>query len=287
MDIKRPGLGASIGVILRHRRLRRGGLEVLKQAVREFFLPQFQSLLLPGTRPVAVVSHPLDDALPFAPSLFRRYLSYFTLWLKTLGCLHRIYGNTVLGDIEGMMRDVCLLYRASGRVYRRFQSTTTSRRAAPANPYFVLIALFDPHLHCIPSLHVLTICYNYHQTRKIVGRHDGSRAGPGGRLAVQACAWALQITEAVLLVKQHSLLDIGPSLFLLSRLFPEYDDEEIRRFISRLFTHTPGLPRCTAAQVRAEILGSYEEVLAREAKDANRHPTEILLGYLREKQNLP
>jgi hypothetical protein len=281
MDIERLSLGASIRLILRHFRLRQRGIQVFKAAVREFFLPQFWSRLLPGIRPVAVVSHPLDDCLPFDPRLFRRYLGYFTVWMKTLSCLYRIYGKLALGDIDGMMQGVVLLYDASGQVYRRCQSTTTSRRTAPANPYFLLIALFDPHLHCIPSLHVLTICYNYLQTRKIVMRLDPGRAS-GSRLVAETYRSALRITEATLLVKQHSLLDIGPSLFLLSRLFPDYDDREIRRFVSELFAGIPILDPDSATRVRGAILRSYEELLARQREHRDSPPTEIVLDFLRE-----
>jgi hypothetical protein len=281
MDIERLDLGASIRLILHHRPLRRRGIEVFKAAVREFFIPQFQSRVLPGIRPVAVVSHPLDEALPFNPNLFRRYLGYFTVWMKTLWCLYRIYGKPALGDIEAMMRDIVLLYEVSGRVYRNCQSTTPSRCAAPANPYFLLIVLFDPHLHCIPSLHVLTICYNYHQTRQIVTRLDGQSA-LGSRLAVETYRSALRITEAILLVKQHSLLDIGPSLFLLSRLFPDYDDGEIRRFVSELFADPPVLAAETACRIRREILKSYEELLRRQGRRPEQSPTDILLDYLKD-----
>jgi hypothetical protein len=286
VDIERLGVGASIRLILRHNRLRKMGIEFFKAAVREFFVPQFQSRLLPGIRPVAVVGHPLDDSLPFVPRLFRRYLGYITVWLKTLSYLYRTYENFALADIEGMMGDIVLLYAASGTVYRRCQSTTTSRRSAPANPYFLLIVLFDPHLHCIPSLHVLTICYNYHQTRKIVMRLDPNGAACS-QVVAETYKLALRITEATLLVKQHSLLDIGPSLFLLSSLFPDYGEMEIRRFVSELFSRSPILDPDAAARVRRVILQSYEELLALQGGRRDSPPTDIVLDYLWERVKSP
>jgi len=281
MDIERLSLVASIRLILRHRRLRERGIKVFKAALREFFIPQFCSLLFPGIRPVAVISHPLDDSLPFHPRLFHRYLGYFTVWMKTLSGLYRIFGNSALEDIEAMMRDVIRLYDAAGRVYRHCQSTTTSRRTAPANPYFFLVFLFDPHLHCIPSLHVLTICYNYHQAGNTAMRLDPYGVS-GNRLAAAAYRAALRITEATLLVKQHSLLDIGPSLFLLSRLFPDYGEREIRQFVSDLFADTPGLAPHTATRARQLILTGYEQLLTRQHRRRNSTATEIVLDYLLE-----
>ena len=280
MDLERLSLGASIRLILRHGRLRRSGIQLFKAALREFFLLQFRSRRQPGIRPVAVVFHPLDDSLPFNPGLYPRYLGYFTVWMKTLSCLYQRYGKSALGDIEGMMRDVVLLYHAAGRVYRRCQSTTTSRRAVLANPYSLLIVAFDPHLHCIPSLHVLTICYNYHQARKIVMKLD-QKSVSGDELAAQTYRLALRITEAILLVKQHSLLDIGPSLFLLSRLFPEFDDREIRRFVSELFAGAPCLDPDTATQARRVILESYRELLALQRGRRDCAPTDVVLDYVR------
>ena len=281
MDIESFSPGESVRLILRHGRLRHRGIQVFRAAVRQFFLPQFQSRLFPGIRPVAVVSHPADDCLPFVPGLFRRYLAYFSVWLRTLSYLYRIYGKIVLGDIERMMLDVVRLYEASGKVYRRCQSTTTSRRSAPANPFFLLITAFDPHLHCIPSLHVLTICYNYHRTRQITTRLD-----PGGVTGCRLTAWtyaaALRITEAVLLVKQHSLIDIGPSLFLLSRIFPDYDAGEIRSFVSDLFADTSLVDLRTARRVRAAILASYQEMQALQRRLRDCPATDVLLVYLEE-----
>jgi hypothetical protein len=286
MDVESLSPGKSVRLILSHGSLLQRGIQVFAAAVREFFLPQFQSRLFPGIRPVVVVFHPADDSLPFVPSLFRRYLAYFTVWLNTLSCLYRIYGKLAVEDIEKMMRDVVRLYEVSGKVYRRCQSTTTSRRSAPANPYFLLIAAFDPHLHCIPSLHVLTICYNYHRTLQITRRIDPDGI-PGCRLAAQTYAAALRITEAALLVKQHSLLDIGPSLFLLSRLFPDYDEGEIRRFVSDLFADTSLVDRRTAHRVRAVILKSYEELRALQRRQRDCPATDLLLVYLREIARVP
>ena len=71
MDILRLKLGRSIGLILKHGCLLPRGIEVFKAAITEFFLPQFQTRLLPGIRPISVVPHSLDTSLPFVPSCVR------------------------------------------------------------------------------------------------------------------------------------------------------------------------------------------------------------------------
>jgi hypothetical protein len=104
---------------------------------------------------------------------------------------------------------------------------------------------------------------------------------PGRMLAGESYRAALRITEAILLVKQHSLLDIGPSLFLLSCLFPGYGTEEITRFVSDLFADTPFLAPDAAARLRRVILEGYEELRARQERGSC-VPTAVVLEYLRE-----
>ena len=282
MDILRLKLGRSIGLILKHGCLRPRGIEFLKAAITEFFLPQFQTRLFPGIRPISVVQHREDASLPFVPSCVRSYLGYMAIWLKTLQYLYDAFGKQALTDIEQMIRDICLINYAAGRVYRLCQSTSTSRRTPPLNPYFILIRLFDPHLHCIPSLHVMTICYNYYKTRQIVMKLKDGQAGKEiyTEAVAQTYTLALQITEAILLVKQHSLIDVGPSLFLLSSLFPDYDQREVKRFIGGLFENRRVIEPETKARLRAVILQTYEKMLVRKRLHPDKKATDILVEFL-------
>lgn len=282
MDILGLKLGRSIGLILKHGCLLPRGIEVCKAAITEFFLPQFQSRLFPGIRPIMVMEHREDNTLPFLPSCVRSYLGYITIWLRTLQYLFNTFGRRALRDIEQMIRDLCLIYYAAGRVYRRCQSTTTGRRTPPLNPYFILIRLFDPHLHCIPSLHVMTMCYNYHRTRQIVLKLSSGEAGksPNGKAVAQTIALALKITEATLLVKQHSIADIGPSLFLLSCLFPDYNQREVKRFVRGLFENRPVIGQDPLARLRLGILQTYEEMMHRKLLYPYKEATDIIVEFL-------
>jgi len=283
LEILQLKLGSSIGLILGHACLLSRGIELLKAAITEFFLPQFQTRLLPGIRPVSVVQHQEDSSLPFVPNRVPGYLGYIAIWLKTLRFLYNAFGKRALPDIEQMMRDLRLIYYRAGRVYRRRQSTT-HRPTPPLNPYFILMRLFDPHLHCIPSLHVMTMCCNYHKTRQIVMKLGPGQAGKEtcGKAAAQTYALALQITEVVLLVKQHSLVDIGPSLFLFSSLFPGYDEAEAKRFIGALFEHHQAIGPGTKARLRAAILQTYEDLLDRKRRHPDKEATDILVEFIEE-----
>ena len=96
----------------------------------------------------------------------------------------------------------------------------------------------------------------------------------------QTYTLALQITEVMLLVKQHSLVDIGPSLFLLSSLFPDYDQREANRFISELFENRRVIGPQSMARVRNGILQTYEEMLSRKRSYPHKEATDIIVEFL-------
>ncbi len=273
------GLAKSVFLILGHGSLFPRGIELLKAALGQFFYPQFQTKLMPGIRPVAVLHHPYDSLLPFVPKLARCYLGYMTVWLKTIQYLYSAFGEEAIADIEQTFQDICLLYYTAGKVYRKCQSTTTTRRTDLFNPHFLLIYLFDPHLHCVPSLHVMTVCYNYLKARQIIDKHSPDKKKHALALR-QTYRLALHITETILLVKQHSVMDIGPSLFLLSSLFPEYDQAEVKRFTEDLFHGTPFSDLEAANKIRGQIYNSYRSLVRLRAKDGHQKSAEIILGFL-------
>jgi hypothetical protein len=256
-------------------RLVKRWLALIWNAVDHFFLPQFASRLRPHLRPVATLSHPLDRDIPFRPREVVAYLGYMTFWFKTLRWFHDHIGAAALPDILRSMDEVLRLYREAGAIYRRCQSTTSTRAPLPGHPYFALIYLVDPHLACIPSLHILLICHNEIGAAHILGRHG--RAGGESREFLQAVREeARRITEAVLLVKQHSVVDVAPTLFLLTALYPSFQRQEVRDFVGRLFCDWPR-PEAYKQSLRALILTTYEELLAEyEARGRTGHREQIV-----------
>jgi hypothetical protein len=68
-----PGFKPVLMILGRPRLLKRG-LSLAWHALYHFFLPQFQTRLMPWVRPVAVLGHPLDRFIPFRPGEVRTYL---------------------------------------------------------------------------------------------------------------------------------------------------------------------------------------------------------------------
>lgn len=283
---KREGLNVnrlkpveSLLLIISHRRLFLPGLRVLAAAVTEFFYPQFETRLRPGIRPIVAISHPLDGLLPFVPREIATYLGYIGGWLKSLLYLYKAFGKRAFPDIEQALRELRLIYLAAGNVYRKCQSTTTGRPLCLDNPRFLLIRVFDPHLHCIPSLHVMTVCYAYFHFRRVVWAHR-SNPSTHERAIRQVYRLALRVTEAMLLIKQHSLADVGPSLFLFSCLFEDYDKKEVWRFLSDLFDASVLIPEADKWELRRQIYDSYLEMQRRARRRSFRTSTELLLDLL-------
>jgi hypothetical protein len=265
-------------MVLGRPRLLKRGLNLAWHALYHFFLPQFQSRLMPWVRPVAVVGHPLDRLIPFRPREVRTYLGYMGFWMKSMLFLYDQLGKPALPDIRDSFDQVCLLYREAGSIYRRCQSTTTTRPAMPPNPYFVAVYLFDPHLHCIPSLHILLVCYNQHQLVEILHRHGRLDAGclPAVR---EAEAQAVRVSEAILSVRQHSLLDIAPSLFLLTALFPGFGRKAVDEHVRRLFRGWK-LPERVKCSMRSCILEGYRAMMREHAAGKKNGHREVLLRFL-------
>ncbi len=133
----------------------------------------------------------------------------------------------------------------------------------------------DPHLACIPSLHILLICHNEIGAAHILRRH-GLSAGENQEFLDAVREEAKRITEAVLLVKQHSVVDVAPTLFLLTALFPDFRREEVRDFVGRLFRDWPR-PEAYKQSLRALILSTYDEFLAEyEARGRSGYREQIL-----------
>jgi hypothetical protein len=278
-------LFAGLWVVVTHLRLLVRGVELLVLAIREFFLPQFATRLFTGLRPVVLIDHPLDDRIPFQPEYVQLYLSFIQVWIQGLGALYTRFGNEAIGDIERSIRHLCRLYITAGKVYKRCQTTTARRRGPLLSPHFLLIRLSDPHLHCIPSLHVLILCYNYMELRRVLWRRVGRADDP---IAAAAYVAALHVIRSTLLVKQHSLSDIGPSLFALSELFPDYDEGQVEDFVGNLFGGMHGIPSQTAAGLREAVLADYRSLKpAIPGGGAQASIEERLLEYIRRWEPRP
>lgn len=262
------------------------GVRIAAEAFRSFFLPQFENLVF-RRRPVANVDHPLDPSVPFDPSYVGKYTDFVRLWMGTFFKLDRLYGPRAEEEIGDFLDAIRSLYAEAGTVYKAVHSTTT-RPSRNCNLHFAIIHAFDPHLECVPSLHVMLVVSNWLLAAEIVEALGFDRAeglGPDEVLGWLGCLRdeALAITESVLLVKQHSINCIGASLFYLKRRFPRFGERETAAFMADLFS-SGSIEPDTAEALRSTALG----LCASLEKDFARHPSrgwqgpilDFLRGYL-------
>ncbi|MDR0599431.1 MAG: hypothetical protein LBG84_05040 [Treponema sp.] len=286
-----PAAGLAVLRLLSHPALFRRGLRYLSAVWRKFFFFQYRAALFPGGPPVAQVDHPLDERIPFNPRFIRIYLDFVAHWIRAAAFLRTRYGKGAFGKrgvaLAGdFIRSTTELYAFALQVYSRHLSTTKRPRYLK-NPRFWVIHATDPHLMCVPSLHVMIVVHCYTKFRGLVrdmGEEEALRP-----LTERLFREALAITEAVLYVKQHSVNCIAAALYTMSRFDSSlFSPAEAERFVSSLFGTPPppgyapfyGGARVQEGQIpriREHIAGLYRSFLEGGGGDW----TEPLLGYLR------
>ena len=261
-----------------------------------FFLRQYIAAFLPGRIPVSAVDHPLDKKIPFTPSWVTIYLDFVHFWIRMLSFLFRRYGRGGYAAARDFILSMGNLYAFAAEVYKKNLSTT-KRPFYIARPRFFVIHLLDPHLMCIPSLHVMVVIHTYTQFAAIV-----KSLGDEDKLREQALEMkhgALAISQAILFVKQHSVNCIPAALYAMTCFSPElFPPKEAEAFTELLFSPPPAaekappggrvhpstapltpLPEADKAEIKRHILTLYRRFLAE--RDTAKPWIEPLLNFLR------
>jgi hypothetical protein len=126
------------------------------------------------------------------------------------------------------------LYSFASEVYMKNLSTT-KRPFYIARPRFFVIHALDPHLMCIPSLHVMVVIHTYTKFLEIA-KYLGEEEKLKGQ-AEEVKQGALAISQAILYVKQHSVNCIPAALYAMTCFSPElFPKEEAEAFTNSLFS---------------------------------------------------
>ena len=237
--------------------------------LKEFFFLQYFEKFHILRIPVVHVDHPLDKKIPFTPSKVGIYLDFINLWVRPLAMLVKKFGFWHASRLtKKWMLRFRKLYQCCGKIYH-FRLTTTDRPKYKEMREFRQIHALDPHFLCVPSLHVSTVFLAWGFYRKIFGEEDFTE--------IEKTLWgeelykcALEITETVLYVKQHSVNCIPAALYLATANFPELvSEDDALKFISDMFAKPEGFSNEDADLVRAHIKSTYEKYLSEGAESAN------------------
>ncbi|HOZ71887.1 MAG TPA: hypothetical protein PK179_05180 [Spirochaetales bacterium] len=229
--------------------------------IGRFFLDQYAhaARLRKGSSPVRVknVEHPLDAIIPIRYEAARVYLTFVKLWMDALGYFrHRLgkaFDDVVIEFLAGLGR----CYSDAGSVYGRCLSTTRRPDTAPSLRLAFVYAV-DPHLFCVPSLHVLVVCYTYFRLRELLAATG--EAERFGRELGALRSRAVEITESILYVRQHSVNCIPTALAMLSVIAPGYDEVEAKAFMAELFARDAEVEPGARARVLDYMTSLYDQV---------------------------
>ena len=200
-------------------------------------------------------------------------MHFYPLWVKCLYFLYREFGRRSLPTIGVFMHEIADLYLEAAKVYRVCQSTT-KRPKYLGSAHFRIIHLTDPHLHCVPSLHVLVVVLNSIRFCQFVDRlsHNGAAYAKQKRYVYTQ---AVEITNSILYVKQHSVNCIPAALYALSKYAGEFTENDARAFIDDLL-------RNDRLETREEIVRfihtRYQSFMESELNGSYRN---VLIDYLR------
>jgi hypothetical protein len=217
--------------------LRPAAIRCIASILYNFFFRQYRAALLPGRVPVSKVDHPLDLKIPFVPSWITIYLDFVTYWTRMLGFLLHTYRRRAYGAVREFIVSMGRLYSFAAEAYQKNLSTT-SRPFYIARPRFFVVHLFDPHLMCVPSLHVMVVIWTY--TRFTAILRSFNEAGRRAAQIEEMKQGALAVTQAILFVKQHSINCVAAALYAMTCFGGEmFPPEEAEAFIKLLFWEAP------------------------------------------------
>jgi hypothetical protein len=229
---------------------------MIKSIIYNFFYLQYRAVLFPKKVKISQVDHPLDKAIPFTPSWIDVYMDFSPFWIRTQAFLAKAFGKAADPYIADFIRGINDMYTLAGQVYKQNLSTT-HRPFYLRKPGFVSIHLFDPHFMCIPSLHVMVIIMTYTRMRRVLACLGAEKEYELELELVRR--HALDITESVLYVKQHSINCIAAAMYAMTCydeiLFPV---SEARAFVDALFIDGGhNIPDVSRGAIREYIFDLY------------------------------
>lgn len=221
----------------------------LKTVILEFFLLQFAVKWRWRKARVVQVHDQLDTHVPFRPDLSDTYLDFINFWIRPLNFTILRFGRKrALPHLARFMEAIGTAYHQAARVYKVCMSTTP-RPPAGNHKNMKTIHRLDPHLLCVPSLHIAVVVLA-HSFFTDVFRQEGMEAEELERYSKELWDGAVEIGQTVLYVKQHSVNCIPAALYMMTHLLKDqFTIQRATEFIDCLFATVSDI----APQHRQEI----------------------------------
>lgn len=246
--------------LLSGRETRKASLEFMKVAFHNFFMLQTKQKLKITKIPVVNIDHVLDEQVPFIPKKVKIYLDFVSFFIRIMGMFIKELGvKNGSAYCVRIINYIKQLYLDAATIYR-LVLTTTNRPFYIKTPKFLTIHLFDPHLLCVPSLHVSIVSGVWALVRKLFNEEDCKIDEEKKETFLkQIYDGAVRITESVLFVKQHSLNCVGAALYMISAtgsvgFFTAPDAE---KFITSLFESSKEIAENECLTIKKYIYSLY------------------------------
>ena len=272
--ISQISITSALKTLLSVREIRKAGFKLIGTINSVFFKPQFLSRIGLNRKQVIRVDHPLDSLIPFSPAYVKDYLCFTHLWVKSLAFLYKEFGREALGEILSFISEIEGYYTKAFQIYGRYQSTTR-RPAFAGGPPFYIIRLLDPHLHCLPSLHVIIVSFAYYRISavldKLAQNMEDYRAEKDHLFNM-----AVRIINSVLFTKQHSVNCIPAGLFMLQSTTPDFTADISGTLLDNILRR-PEIPE----EIREKILGYMKNLISQFSRQKAYSASEdILIDFL-------
>lgn len=271
--------------VLTFKEIRISAVSCVRTVIKHFFAAQFRAKRKSNRIPVYQVDHELDKSIPFRPEKIGIYLNFTAFWIRALSFLMehfaQINAKKAAASGAAFVDSIRDLYSFAAEVYREKLSTTQRPRYLK-HPRFMLIHFLDPHLMCIPSLHVMIVirCYTmFRQTAADFGRQDLLK-----NQINELRQGALGVTESILFVKQHSINCISAALYALYTADCSlFTVQEAKEFIQDLFKNDD-FHNIDAESCRLSIQNQFDAFInEKEGSEDWRKP---LLSFLEQKKQV-
>ena len=227
--------------------------------IRNYLIRQYAHAWHLTHVPVIHVDHPLDKRVPFLPEKVGIYFRFIDFWIEPMTMLIERYGLWKgMKFTNEWLRLLKKTYQSGGKIYGAFLSTT-DRPDYKGDRLFRLIHGADPHLLCVPSLHIaiVVLCFTFYRMFfEREGFTEAEKATWNSSLYREAVA----IAESVLYIKQHSVNCIPAAFYMMTMQFPTLvTPPVIRQFIADMFKSAKPeeIAAADAEEIRAYMQARY------------------------------
>ncbi len=230
--------------------------------LRDFFILQHLQRFHITKRRVINVDTEIDEKIPFVPQRIFAYLSFVSFFVKPMDMLKNKLGfKKAAPYLCVYIKFLTSIYMNAASIYRYTMTTTTRPRYFKSRK-FRTIHFFDPHLLCVPSIHVAISAGVYAWFKQFFHMGLFTKEEESAYLE-EIKTQAIAIVESVLFVKQHSVNCIPLALYMLTSTMNKsfFSAHDAIDFIDCLFVTASEIDEATRKEIIEYFYYMYDRAL--------------------------